>query len=138
VQGRKGLTVLRSREPNKEDTTTTPIDEDYLSQTTKGGYTVKQRLREEVESPFRKVRLMLFGSSAASALLALYFSALATYKAVVAGSCGGYYSDAPSLDEVLPNRGFQYSPQHPHLMLLFDSIIVVRFVADSIVDCFSM
>ena len=36
-----------------------------------GGYTVKQRLREEVESPFRKVRLAFFGSSAASAAIAL-------------------------------------------------------------------
>jgi hypothetical protein len=100
VQGRKGLAVLRSRESNKEDTTTTTtttaIDEDYLSQTTTGGYTVKQRLREEVDSPFRKVRLLFFGSSAGSALTALYFSALATYKAAAGG-----YSDAQPLDEAL-------------------------------------
>lgn len=47
-----------------------------------GGYTVKQRLREEVESPFRTVRLFFFGSSTASALLALYFSTLSTIKAL--------------------------------------------------------
>ena len=41
--------------------------EGYLSQSTIGGYTVKQRLREEVESPFRKVRLLFFASSAGSA-----------------------------------------------------------------------
>ena len=62
----------------------------------KGGYTVKQRLREEVESPFRKVRLLFFASSAGSALTALYFSALNTIKAVVGG-----YSDAIPLDEAL-------------------------------------
>ena len=71
-------------------------DEDYLSQPTMGGYTVKQRLREEVESPFRKVRLLFFGSSAGSALTALYFSALNTIKALAGG-----YSDAPPLDEAL-------------------------------------
>jgi hypothetical protein len=46
-----------------------------------GGYTVKQRLREEVESPFRTVRLLFFGVSTASAFLALYFSATAVLKA---------------------------------------------------------
>lgn len=70
--------------------------EGYLSQSTIGGYTVKQRLREEVESPFRKVRLLFFASSAGSALTALYFSALNTIKAVVGG-----YSDAIPLDEAL-------------------------------------
>jgi hypothetical protein len=45
-----------------------------------GGFTVKQRLREEVESPFRKVRLAFFAFSAASASVALYFSALAALK----------------------------------------------------------
>jgi hypothetical protein len=67
-----------------------------LNQQTFGGYTVKQRLREEVESPFRKVRLVFFGSSVGSALTALYFSALSTIKAVAGG-----YSDAPPLDEAL-------------------------------------
>jgi hypothetical protein len=71
-------------------------DNDYLGQQTFGGYTVKQRLREEVESPFRKVRMVFFGSSAGSALTALYFSALSTIKAVAGG-----YSDAPPLDEAL-------------------------------------
>ena len=32
-------------------------DEDELF----GGYTAKQRLREEIDSPFRKVRLLFFG-----------------------------------------------------------------------------
>jgi hypothetical protein len=67
-----------------------------LNQESFGGYTVKQRLREEVESPFRKVRLFFFGSSVASALTALYFSALSTLKA----SMGGY-ADAPPIEEAL-------------------------------------
>lgn len=86
----------------KDDTTVTVVKppnlshEEYLSQSTKGGYTVKQRLREEVESPFRKVRLLFFASSAGSALTALYFSGMNTIKAVVGG-----YADAQPLDEVL-------------------------------------
>eukprot|EP00984_Skeletonema_dohrnii_P023774 scaffold12859_cov125-Skeletonema_dohrnii-CCMP3373.AAC.2 len=60
------------------------------------GYTVKQRLREEVESPFRKVRLAFFGFSAFSALTALYFSALVAIKANIGG-----YADVPPLDEAL-------------------------------------
>ncbi len=65
-----------------------------------GGYTVKQRLREEVESPFRKVRFLFFLSSTGSALTALYFSALSALKA----SMGGY-ADAMPLDEALLNCG---------------------------------
>mmetsp|Transcript_20552 Transcript_20552/g.41908 ORF Transcript_20552/g.41908 Transcript_20552/m.41908 type:complete len:345 (+) Transcript_20552:145-1179(+) len=65
-----------------------------------GGYTVKQRLREEVESPFRKVRLGFFGASAASALIALYFSLLTAFKA----STGGF-ADVPPLDEALTSVG---------------------------------
>ena len=68
----------------------------YLAQPTQGGYTLKQRLREEIDSPFRKVRLAFFGASLASALIASYFSALNTVKAVVGG-----YSDAMPLDEAL-------------------------------------
>jgi len=41
-----------------------------------GGFTTKQRLREEIESPFRKVRLAFFSFSGVSAFVALYFSAL--------------------------------------------------------------
>jgi len=67
-----------------------------LGQKTFGGYTVKQRLREEVESPFRKVRFLFFAGSTGSALTALYFSALNTIKAVVGG-----YQDAMPLDEAL-------------------------------------
>lgn len=65
-----------------------------------GGYTVKQRLREEVESPFRKVRLYVFGFSAGSAFIALYFSLLTALKA----SMGGY-ADVPPLDEALQSVG---------------------------------
>ena len=72
-------------------------DPAFLSQDS-GGFTVKQRLREEVESPFRKVRLVFFGSSAGSALTALYFSALNTIKAIQGG-----YADTPPLDECLTN-----------------------------------
>lgn len=61
-----------------------------------GGYTTKQRLREEVESPFRKVRLAFFSFSAASASVALYFSSLAAVKANIGG-----YSDAIPLDDAL-------------------------------------
>lgn len=60
-----------------------------------GGYTVKQRLREEVESPFRTVRLYFFGTSAASALVALYFSALNVLKAYSG------FEGAPLLEESL-------------------------------------
>lgn len=60
------------------------------------GYTVKQRLREEVESPFRKVRLAFFSFSSASAFVAFYFSALTALKANIGG-----YADVPPLDEAL-------------------------------------
>jgi hypothetical protein len=65
-----------------------------------GGFTVKQRLREEVESPFRQVRLFFFGSTAASASVALYFSALSLLKANIGG-----YSDAIPLNEALQTCG---------------------------------
>lgn len=61
---------------------------------------MKQRLREEVESPFRKARLLFFGASGVSALIALYFSALSTIKAYAGG-----FSDAPPLEEALANCG---------------------------------
>ena len=99
------------------------------------GYTAKQRLREEVESPFRKVRSLfalslalhatihlrrrarvlfparrtrkikqvrvtLFGFSALSALVALYFSLIAAGKAAAGG-----FADAPPLDEALGSVG---------------------------------
>ena len=63
----------------------TPTPNDELGEKF-GGFTVKQRLREEVESPFRKVRLAFFAFSAASASVALYFSALAALKGEVEGS----------------------------------------------------
>lgn len=79
------------------DANLTPVEQEQLAQTF-GGYTVKQRLREEVESPFRKVRLIFFASSAGSALTALYFSALSALKAYMGG-----FSDAPPLEEALTN-----------------------------------
>lgn len=75
------------------------IENEKLAQTF-GGYTVKQRLREEVESPFRKVRLVFFASSTGSALTALYFSFLSALKATMGG-----YSDAPPLEEALTSCG---------------------------------
>lgn len=76
----------------------------YLAQPTQGGYTLKQRLREEIDSPFRKVRLAAFAGSFASALIALYFSALSTVKAVVGG-----YSDAIPLDEALTSDAINFT-----------------------------
>jgi hypothetical protein len=61
-----------------------------------GGYTLKQRLREEIDSPFRKVRLAFFTASFGSAMIALYFSALNTAKTVAGG-----FADAQPLGEVL-------------------------------------
>lgn len=61
-----------------------------------GGFTVKQRLREEVESPFRKVRLYLFSFFSASAGVALYFSAFAALRANMGG-----FSDSPPIEEAL-------------------------------------
>ena len=57
---------------------------DRLDETV-GGYTVKQRLREEVESPFRTVRLYFFGASLASAVIAFYFSLVTLLQAVSFG-----------------------------------------------------
>ncbi len=92
--------ALRAKPPvNTNVENLTPVEKERLSQTF-GGYTVKQRLREEVESPFRKVRLIFFGSSAGSALTALYFSATNALKAYLGG-----YSDAPPLDEALTSCG---------------------------------
>lgn len=61
-----------------------------------GGFTTKQRLREEIESPFRKVRLAFFSFSSASAAVALYFSALAALKANMGG-----FADAIPLGDAL-------------------------------------
>mmetsp|Transcript_11100 Transcript_11100/g.15382 ORF Transcript_11100/g.15382 Transcript_11100/m.15382 type:complete len:340 (-) Transcript_11100:157-1176(-) len=72
------------------------LSDDPLNQSYDGKYTAKQRLREEVESPFRKVRLLFFGGSTGSALTALYFSLLNVLKAKMGG-----YTDIPPLDESL-------------------------------------
>jgi len=88
-----------------------PSPRDYVGATTAvfstpdgegaaGGFTAKQRLREEVESPFRKVRLAFFATSSASAALALYFSATSALKAYLGG-----FPDAPPLEEALLNCG---------------------------------
>ena len=73
----------------------TPNNDDGLGEKF-GGFTTKQRLREEIESPFRKVRLAFFSFSGASASVALYFSALAALKANMGG-----FSDVPPLNEAL-------------------------------------
>eukprot|EP00187_Rhodella_violacea_P019163 CAMPEP_0184723246 /NCGR_PEP_ID=MMETSP0314-20130426/24610_1 /TAXON_ID=38298 /ORGANISM="Rhodella maculata, Strain CCMP 736" /LENGTH=104 /DNA_ID=CAMNT_0027188015 /DNA_START=57 /DNA_END=367 /DNA_ORIENTATION=+ len=39
-----------------------------------GAYTMRTRLREETEAPFRKVRLFIFGASAVSASLGAFIS----------------------------------------------------------------
>lgn len=75
-------------------------DKDDSLEKTFGGYTVKQRLREEVESPFRTFRLYIFGFSTASAFLALYFSLISTLKAYTGG-----FVDAPPLEESLQSVG---------------------------------
>lgn len=62
-------------------------------------YTVKQRLREEIDSPFRKVRVVFFGASAASALIALYFSLLTLGK-VAAG-----FPDVPTTKVAVTDVG---------------------------------
>ena len=104
-QQRQSLSLSSSNSDDDTAASTATIDkrrpppqtnEDFLKEETFGGYTVKQRLREEVESPFRKVRLVLFGSSAGSALVALYFSALSTIKAITGG-----FSDAIPLEDAL-------------------------------------
>lgn len=70
-----------------------------------GGYTAKQRLREEVESPFRKVRLLFFLSTVGSALTALYFSAISTLKAYMNYPIPIDGPPPPTLDESLFNSG---------------------------------
>uniref|UniRef100_A0A7S2SH15 Uncharacterized protein n=1 Tax=Eucampia antarctica TaxID=49252 RepID=A0A7S2SH15_9STRA len=69
-------------------------DDEFLDQKTFGGYTVKQRLREEIESPFRTVRLAFFASSTGSAFIALYFSSINALKA-----SQGIGTSGPSLDD---------------------------------------
>lgn len=71
--------ITSSSSSSSRSSTPTPNDDTSLGEKF-GGFTVKQRLREEVESPFRKVRLAFFAFSAASASVALYFSALAALK----------------------------------------------------------
>ena len=90
-------TLLLAKQNKNNKNTPLPSTSTYLEQTTQGGYTVKQRLREEVESPFRKVRLLFFGSSVASALTASYFSFLNTIKALN----GTYVDNSIPLDEAL-------------------------------------
>jgi len=70
-------------------------EDDERLQRTFGGYTVKQRLREEIESPFRAVRLLFFGASSVSALLALYFSVTNMIKANMG------YESGPSMEDAV-------------------------------------
>ena len=86
------LTVVEARSESEEQM--------MNSEETFGGFTAKQRLREEVESPFRKVRIFFFGASTASALLALYFSLINAGKAYVGG-----WPEAPPLDDALSSVG---------------------------------
>ena len=85
----------RNQKSNDQDN----MASDSLEQTF-GGYTVKQRLREEVESPFRTFRLFFFGASLASAIVAFYFSLLTLGKAYTGG-----FTDAPPIPEALQSVG---------------------------------
>ena len=98
--------VLVSRQSGKGSITLNSSNEDdseYLNQKTFGGYTVKQRLREEIESPFRTVRLVFFGSSTGSAFIALYFSSLNALKA--ANGIG----NGPTLDDSLTSCAINFA-----------------------------
>ena len=88
------ITALGSSSNNNNNNN----NNDFLQESTPGGFTVKQRLREEVEFPFRSVRLFFFGYSTVSALVALYFSLLNTLKATIGG-----YTDVPPLQECYQN-----------------------------------
>ena len=57
-------------------------------------FTAKQRMREEIDSPFRKIRVVLFGFSTASALVALYFSLLTLCKSFAG------FSEVPPLETI--------------------------------------
>ena len=92
VAGFRGAAVSSSR--GQPALRALPDDEELF-----GGFTAKQRLREEIESPFRKVRLLFFGASTGSALLALYFSLLNAAKA------NAGFRDAPPLSEALQSCG---------------------------------
>jgi len=94
--GTSNLYAVPPTKPNP-DSDLTPVEQEKLAQTF-GGYTVKQRLREEVESPFRTVRLFFFASTAGSAGIAFYFSFLSALKSYMGG-----FSDAVPLDEALTN-----------------------------------
>ena len=72
-QGSVGLCAeSKTEQEKKQEATTSESGDDningqsrdvYLAQPTKDGYTLKQRLLEEIDSPFRKVRLAVFGAS---------------------------------------------------------------------------
>eukprot|EP00594_Rhizosolenia_setigera_P014825 CAMPEP_0178960542 /NCGR_PEP_ID=MMETSP0789-20121207/13028_1 /TAXON_ID=3005 /ORGANISM="Rhizosolenia setigera, Strain CCMP 1694" /LENGTH=335 /DNA_ID=CAMNT_0020643915 /DNA_START=91 /DNA_END=1098 /DNA_ORIENTATION=- len=88
-------------------------EEEWL-QNYDGKFTIKQRLREEVESPFRKVRFFFYVSSAGSAALALYFSALSTLKAYTGG-----FADAPPLEDALQNSAINLAGTVVFALLAF-------------------
>ena len=84
---KQSLKIIHYMAPPDKDTTTTtttnpPVKSSFDLEQKFGGYTAKQRLREEVESPFRTVRLFFFGSSTGSALTALYFSLINVLRVI--------------------------------------------------------
>lgn len=97
------LTKLNLKPPSSPTPSKTTETEN-LAQTF-GGYTVKQRLREEVESPFRKVRFLFFLASTGSAFIAFYFSALSALKATMVMNGSVTYADAMPMEEALTNCG---------------------------------
>lgn len=55
-----------------------------LDSVSRGGYTMRARLREETEAPFRKARMFVYGGSAVSAGVGLLIAGLR----VIAGLIG--------------------------------------------------
>mmetsp|Transcript_14613 Transcript_14613/g.49895 ORF Transcript_14613/g.49895 Transcript_14613/m.49895 type:complete len:333 (-) Transcript_14613:55-1053(-) len=71
--------------------------EDFLNRDI-GGFTQKQRFREEIESPFRKIRLFLFPAAAASAALGAFIAG--TRLLAISTGVTGY-----DFDQTLQNFG---------------------------------
>jgi len=88
-----------ARSTRRRTPTASPPPPKLLATNRNDDYTAKQRMREEIDSPFRKVRVVLFGFSTASALVALYFSLLTLGK-VLAG-----FPETPSTGTALTDVG---------------------------------
>ena len=88
-------TSLAKASHSLSSTTALSVQDNSDLEKTFGGYTAKQRLREEVESPFRTVRLFFFGSGTGSAFVALYFSLLNLGKAQAG------WTDVPPMEEAI-------------------------------------